>query len=240
LKLFELKYRDISENITFRKLITEYLIKVIDEESFFYDAMKESSKKGHFIDFTVTNAKINELNNLINESINSIDGDIYKKLDLNEKQSELSNQIYEEINLLNKEKSQINNLCYFLFYKQTFAKIPEYNNIEFPGVISERTGKNHVLKLDEDEDGFYFRLYNLSKTNLKNLVIFFCKVHNEHYKRELEKQNEEKKKMSYKNRQSFSKAEKAFFIHAFKLDGWSKKDIAAELGCGLSSVERYW
>ena len=149
--------------------------------------------------------------------------------------------MYDHFNLLNKEKSQINNLCFFLFHKAVlFAGTAESIKNEEDLGDSYDTLDHPLLTSQKDEDGFHIRLNNLSKTNLIILVNLYCKSHNELHKLNFQNQKTENRKMNYIKKQIFSKDEKIFFIQSLKNDGWNKDQIAKELYCRLRTVERYW
>jgi len=259
----------LTKAIEYRSLLQDYLLEIFRNEIFFIKAIETAAKLGHEVDFSKANdlqklmegtkKSINTQMKIdyamehpaeldldyehyvmyLEQLYEGINEEVSNEGLTNEEYFEILGQYYKEINRCVKEKSKIENLCFYLLYQ------PLSND-------NKDDDTSQITDTMEDISGFYEKQYspfrnkllNLSTTNLGKLIRFYCRVYNNIHRKELENQREEKKRIlaafRYKRKQGISAKDKRDFIQSYKTDGLNQEQVANIIECNIRTVKRYW
>lgn len=245
MELFSFGNADFSRAITFRRLITDFIISAAEKDKFFKDAIREHAKAGHAVDYSFAydlKRKMKYLLELDQDSLTNESESMKKSR--RQEIYDISVLINEELNLRNKEKGRRPNLCYFILYHEERTLSPEFiekrNNSSLELIPRQ---KDYNIIISEDDESFKEKVYNLSKTNLIELVHVYCNANNDFYKEDIELESKNKKmeanRKRYKKKRDFSAEETKGFVKLYKEDGRTNSQIAEIIGCSLRTVERY-
>lgn len=245
MELFGFSNADFSRAITFRRLITDFIISAAEKDEFFKDAIRQHAIEGHAVDYSFANDLKRKMKYLIDLEINPRNNESeFIRERRRQEIYEISVLINEELNLRNKEKSLRPNLCYFILYHEERTLSPVFiekrnkSNLE---LIPRQTDYNVIIS--EDDESFKAKVYNLSKTNLIDLVHVYCNANNDFYKEDIELESKNKKmeanRKRYKKKRDFTAEETRGFVKLYKEDNLTNSQIAEIVGCSLRTVERY-